>query len=386
MNNTSSSFNWKYFIFITLFIIVCLEIFGRIYLGYILKKSTTPKFRFNSYRIYEHIPNFREGDGKKDWIVINSEGFRRSEKVAKIKPTDTYRIFLMGGSAAHGISSAPPYPVEHIYMNQTIDYYLEKLLQHRFPGQKFEVINAAVTGYQVFQHTAYLLSEILDYHPDMVIFMDGANDHYFNNPDFDYMGGNPYQFWKPRLQQPSLKGLMEFSILWLSKYSSFARGVYAYLLNADARSYDKLPVVSYKSYPSDLETIKGQRITAKKNFLRAIEANINILTNAHIATVICLQPMLVLRDTSLLSAKEKGFLRVDHNTKLLRSTVVDEISELTNNYHLPFIDLNSGFNDTLYLHQQLFLDYCHLTPQGGNVVASSMFRVVETIFANTKKN
>ena len=35
----------------------------------------------------------------------------------------------------------------------------------------------------------------------MVIFFDGANDHYNNNPDFDYYGENRYQYWKNRLQK-----------------------------------------------------------------------------------------------------------------------------------------------------------------------------------------
>jgi len=222
MKKFFASLNWKYITFITVFLIICLELFGRVYLSFVLKKSSKPKFQFDSYRIYSHIPNFKEGDGKKDWILINGQGFRRSTEVSKVKPAGTFRVFFMGGSAAHGISSAPPYPLVHIYMNETVDYYLEQKLKALHPGKKIEVINAAVTGYQVFQHTAYLLSELLNYSPDLVVFMDGANDHYFTNPEFDYMGSNRYQFWKPRLQQPSIGGWFTYGWLWLSKYSGFA--------------------------------------------------------------------------------------------------------------------------------------------------------------------
>lgn len=86
MKNFFSKINWKYVLFISIFLIICLEIFGRVYLTVILKKSTKPKFQFDSFRIYSHIPGFREGDGMKDWIVINGQGFRRNEEVKKVKP------------------------------------------------------------------------------------------------------------------------------------------------------------------------------------------------------------------------------------------------------------------------------------------------------------
>src|SRR4029434_2947591 len=97
------------------------------------------------------------------------QGFRRRSEVEKKKPAGVYRIFLLGGSAAHGVSSAPPFPVRHLSDTETIDAALERELNTNNDTLRFEVINAAVTGYQLFQHTAYLQSELLDYDPDMVI-------------------------------------------------------------------------------------------------------------------------------------------------------------------------------------------------------------------------
>ena len=174
--------NLYYFLYLFVFTLITLEIFGRVYYSKVLQKSSEHMFRFNSYRIYEHVPGFHEGDGKKDWIIINRQGFRRAADVTKEKQQDTFRVFLMGGSAAHGQGN----PLVHIYQDQTIDAYLERKLKQLHPDHNIEIINAAVRGYQVFQHTTYILSELLDYHPDMVIFFDGANDHYFSNPDYDY--------------------------------------------------------------------------------------------------------------------------------------------------------------------------------------------------------
>jgi len=52
------------------------------------------------------------------------------------KPADTYRIFILGESAAQG----DPEPAYGAWR------YLEMLLRERFPGQRFELVNVAVTA------------------------------------------------------------------------------------------------------------------------------------------------------------------------------------------------------------------------------------------------
>jgi hypothetical protein len=371
-----SGIDYKYLIFIFLFIIICLEIFGRIYLVHILKKSTKPKFQFDSYRIYSHKPNFREGDGEKDWIQINGQGFRRSTEVSKNKSTETYRIFLMGGSAAHGISTGPPYPLVHIYMDETIDYYLEQKLRSKYPDKNIEVINAAVTGYQVFQHTAYIVAEIIDYNPDLIIFVDGVNDHYMNNPEHHYMADNPYQFWKRRLQDPSIKGLMDYTFLWLSNFSGFARGFHSWRLNKDASSPS---IFSNKGFANTLELISAHKVKSESGFLRAIETNIQILQSYGADIIICLQPMLVLRNFDMLSEHEKAFLHTDNNVKTLYPYVLEYLSSITNKYNVPFLDLNVAFNDSVNKGDQLLVDYCHFSPKGGEIVANEIFPVVDSL-------
>jgi hypothetical protein len=109
-------------------LIVGLEISGRLYLRF-LEKSPNRKFQFDSYRIYGHKPGFVEGNSQEKWIVINDQGFRRNGNVKKKKPEGLFRAFLLGGSAAHRISSPSPYPIVHIYQNETIDAQLEEMLK-----------------------------------------------------------------------------------------------------------------------------------------------------------------------------------------------------------------------------------------------------------------
>jgi lysophospholipase L1-like esterase len=369
--------NLYYFLYLFVFTLITLEIFGRVYYSKVLQKSSEHMFRFNSYRIYEHVPGFHEGDGKKDWIIINRQGFRRAADVTKEKQQDTFRVFLMGGSAAHGQGN----PLVHIYQDQTIDAYLERKLKQLHPDHNIEIINAAVRGYQVFQHTTYILSELLDYHPDMVIFFDGANDHYFSNPDYDYWGKSRYQFWKSRLQTPSVGGWFDYFFLWLSRFSGFAKGYCMWRLHNDATRPDIIPIIKYSDPDS---AIAAHKIIARKSFLRAIETNINILKTNNIQPVICLQPMLALRISSMYSIQEKSFDQTGTNSgknyQILYPTVVQELTDLTGRYQVPFINMVIPFNDPAYKGKQLFIDYCHLTPLGGEVVADNLLQAVDSVW------
>jgi len=377
--------NLYYFLFLFVFTLITLEISGRVYY-LVLQRSSQRKFRFNSYRIYEHVPGFHEGDGKKDWIIINRQGFRRAADVTKQKQQNTFRVFLMGGSAAHGVSSAAPYPIVHIYEDQTIDAYLERKLKQLHPDHNIEIINVAEEGYQVFQHTTYILSELLDYHPDMIIFFDGVNDHYFNNPNLDYWGDNPYQFWKSRLQTPSVGGCFDYFFLWLSRFSGFGKGVYMRRLSNDATSHYKRQTIKY----SDPESaIAAHKIIARKSFLRAIEANINILKTNNIQPVICLQPVLTLRDSSMYPIQEKSFYEkkyanaIGKDYQVLYPTVLKELTDLTGQYQVPLINMVIPFNDPAYKGKQLFIDAVHLSPLGAEVVADNLVQAVDSVWVKS---
>lgn len=379
MNNIFGRKNILYLLFLFVFTLVALEIFARIYLAS-LEKSPNPKFRFNAYRLYEHVPGFTEGNNHADWIKINNQGFRRSNDVSRQKPANTVRIFLLGGSAAHGISTAKPYPRMHIYMDQTIDAFLERKLKKTYPEKNIEVINAAVTGYQCFQHTAYILSELIDYSPDLIIFFDGANDHFLNNPVYDYYKQNKYQFWTPRLQQPSFGGLVNYKMMWLARYSAFARGYFSWKLNNDALKREKLFMPTIDNEDKN-KIIAGHRENARKGFLRSVETNINILKANNIKCMVCLQPMLRLRNNENLSAAEKNIynLRDDSMAEVLYPVVLDELKLLTAKYNVPFLDINPAFNKECFRGQQLLLDYCHLSAAGGFVAANAIFPVADSL-------
>jgi hypothetical protein len=92
-------------------------------------------------------------------VEINSRGLRNEEFMLP-KPADTYRILNVGDSIAFGWEV----PQEDTYGKK-----LERSLNSRGNGHRYEVINAAVPTWNVEAEQNFLTQEGLGYEPDLVI-------------------------------------------------------------------------------------------------------------------------------------------------------------------------------------------------------------------------
>jgi tetratricopeptide (TPR) repeat protein len=82
-----------------------------------------------------------------------------------IKPPHTYRIFVLGESAAMG-DPEPAY---------SFSRYLEVMLRERFPSTKFEVVNTGMVA--INSHVSLVIArELAKYQPDLFIVYAGSNE------------------------------------------------------------------------------------------------------------------------------------------------------------------------------------------------------------------
>jgi len=119
-------------------------------------------------------------------VYINSEGFRGPE-ITKVKPSNTYRIFVMGGSTTFGAGS-----LDH----QTPPFYLEEFYNQTNLDVNVEVINAGWPFRWSLDETTMIKEDWLDYEPDLFIVFDG-----FNELVWEEIKGNPNASptqWKER--------------------------------------------------------------------------------------------------------------------------------------------------------------------------------------------
>jgi tetratricopeptide (TPR) repeat protein len=84
------------------------------------------------------------------------------------KPAGTFRIFLVGESAAKGYPQPP---------NLSMGSFLQAMLQDLHPDKKIELINLGTTGVSTFP-LVYMVRELVRYSPDLVIVYAGNNEFY----------------------------------------------------------------------------------------------------------------------------------------------------------------------------------------------------------------
>lgn len=81
---------------------------------------------------------------------------------------DTIRIFTMGGSSTFGV---PMYRSDRTY-----PAYLQRFLDERRPGERYEVLNAGVAGFGIIQILDNIEESVLPHEPDVVTIAAWFND------------------------------------------------------------------------------------------------------------------------------------------------------------------------------------------------------------------
>jgi len=103
---------------------------------------------------------------KQSNYLINSYGFRGPE-ISEIKPSDTYRIFIVGGSTTFGSG---------VNDANTIPSLLQKKLDEKNHDQTIEIINAGFSGARSMEEIKLIKEKLLKFTPDLIIVYDGYND------------------------------------------------------------------------------------------------------------------------------------------------------------------------------------------------------------------
>ncbi len=102
---------------------------------------------------------------------VNQQQFRYHRNLARPKPANTCRIFLVGGSTAFGTCARSN--------ETTVAGYLERYLNKespRYGGRQFEVVTAANANWLSPHERITVENRLLELEPDVVIALSGYND------------------------------------------------------------------------------------------------------------------------------------------------------------------------------------------------------------------
>ena len=103
-----------------------------------------------------------------DSITINDLGFRGAE-FSEIKPPNTYRIFMIGGSTMIGSGATSDETTKPGILQKIFD-------SDNSTTQKIEVINGAAFGHNSNTEYDLITQKLVNYQPDLIIIFDGLND------------------------------------------------------------------------------------------------------------------------------------------------------------------------------------------------------------------
>lgn len=345
------------------------QVYLRAYRGY--GGEAFLQYQFDPYKNIHLSRSWTDTRG----VVHNEQGFRESESVSLEAAEGTYRVILMGASTAYGLGGMFPhlqndYPV--LDNSETIDVYMEEILTEALPYERVEVINAGIPSIWTHHHLIYLNQTILRYEPDLILFLDGWNDHFHTDPGHDQFAAYAQTEQAQTIMgPPTIASLVRANLWWWFRKSAavqvtgrVARDIRTALAGTDS------PPVHVE------EALENVQVVFRDNALRMIDRNAAILRHEGIPAIFLLQPMLILERDRLDRMPPIERELFDFNVEwqegfeefMVRATPM--ISEMIEETVTPqghrYMDLTAIYPES---EGQIFTDYAHLTPEGNRILA-----------------
>lgn len=304
----------------------------------------TPYERYNStLGRYELIPNTRIiANGKE--LLINSKGFAGPEFESQ-KPVGVYRIFALGDSCTFG------------YWKHAYPGILQQLIDSKDFGQRFEIINAGIEGYNAEYALRRLKEDVLQYEPDMVIIYIGWNDIMKANPDnLSAVGGHT---WITQVMERSylVKAYRKLIFFYLRPLIMKPKVIED---ESEAHAFDDFVPLRFQGNLEEMvETLQEKRITPLLLTLPSVVRSgmtYEALEREHVVFPYY---------AGAYSVEKFLSLHGSYNSAIRRTAV---------KYNVPVVDLDAIFNT--YNKDDLFWDTMHPSVKGQRVIAESLLDAV----------
>lgn len=343
---------------------------------------------FDAHRNHRLNPDFRLSISGEERAIHSPDGFRRDGPVSLEKPPRTVRIIALGTSALYGIGAYGAYPNHRpLYNRETITGVLEQSINERLTESgsdyQVEVINAGVSAYWTFHELVYLNADLLAYSPDIVINIDGHNDFYRTKP-FDRWAEYAYS---TSILVDDYNG-RSFFLPWATAVRSIAP--YSNLFNLlekvnkriwyQTKVQKPLPHTPHRE-PAPADNFEDNiRNIARHGFLRDLWQIHNLGRREGYDHCVFLQPEIVLESPEALTSHDRNLQRItldllDPGTAEDMHRIRGLLPELFEQDGIPFHDVAelASYNTK---DENLYIDYCHLSPAGARVVASRIEKVL----------
>ncbi len=289
---------------------------------------------------------------------VNARGWR-GPVVATPKPAGTVRIVLLGESTTHGWG---------VNDDETVDAYLRADLAARLPGRTVEVVNLAFDGYDAYQIWQRLRSDGVALAPDALVLNAGVND--VRNARFAGLSDPDPRtlLWDGemrRLRDEAARGGP--TIGTRAKHYLFLARLPGALRNLRVMSRSG-PRAAEQAYPdaADQFSLNVGRIADE-----AARLGVPLLLST--------PPSVITRPDAPRDMAPRSYWIVDPaTTQAYRDTLAGRLLRIArerNRADLPVVYVAHD------LTGDLFLDDCHLTPDGNRRLAADFAAALEPLLA-----
>jgi lysophospholipase L1-like esterase len=340
-----------------------------------------------------HAMTLREDHGQPVWVI--DDWSMAQSRFPQAKPPKTMRIFLTGESFAMGSPYVGPKRATHGYGD--IAHWLSAELEWRYPGFRFEVVNAAAGG-QNSNRIRQIVEDLLPARPDLLIAAVGNNEGWvapspFNEALHKWVvyralkkallpaaspGERPYftpQDRNPaaieRQFQANLKRMVE-----LCRAQSVALALATLPINV------KYPLGASRSVtPAGIEAdefiTRGRELMRERQYAAAIDVFSQSAQRAFAARLIaeCYEEM---GDFDRAREQYRAYVQ-SLPLNRTRPSYNDFLRSLAEAESLPLVDLERAVEEASphgIADPGLFLDYCHMTWRGYQLVAAEIARAL----------
>lgn len=246
---------------------------------------------------------------------INEGGFRATNATALAKSRSRYRIMCIGDSVTFGVPQT---------LNRPEDTYPKRLeaMLHDYGLTCVEVLNAGVPGYTSYQGLQQLRHRLIQYDPDCVIVQFGIND------GNDAVGKTDAQQGRPDAAVARLRNVMS-----RSAFCCTLAGILSRMLDSARKEYGYIQRVPPNDFARNYEDMRA--LGARYGF-----------------SLLFIRPVLF----------ENGKLMTNERHQPPRDALV---VDMFNSFR------NSGVEATFLFH-----DNCHLTHEGHDLLAATVFDIL----------
>jgi lysophospholipase L1-like esterase len=315
------------------------------------------------------------------WVLPNRSGANGEQLyVTREKQPGTIRIITLGGSTMAGVGQSS--------YEKSIPGYLQAKLSAAYPGKHFEVVMGGYVALVSAEEMVALSTKLIDYHPDLILVMDGFNDfsRAWQYPDLPPFCGTQQEFFTSTFARTqTLRGALSQLAYVVSEYfySAAMLRTARYLLHKKAMS---MVGAGRDTSIGAMQKVFGDAI---EHYLMTHRSIMGIAQAHHVPVILAYQPSVFYRKP--LTADEKKIVadpRVDSRYAQGAAYYFSQGDQAYERFRKEEISSKVQLMNLAGLFEKdndaIYTDFCHYNDRGAEIISRAFVPEISKLLGLTR--